>query len=217
MYSSSSFRQPDEEFLLHAQTIVTQCDAHRTEWRLDSDRLDEIDMLTGVAQKAYTANKDKATRNLTTSANKKFAFGELKHALGPFVDYLEGNLSVPDNALAIMGLRPRTHRKHEPLPRPSEPPMLKVVKQHDEMTVYVSRPELGQPTQSTTRKHYHGFKLRWRFEDEKVYHTVTSTRLHHTLYFDHEDETKRVVMAAAWLNPRLEEGPWSEDVVEVVG
>ncbi|MDR2691515.1 MAG: hypothetical protein LBB73_04350 [Dysgonamonadaceae bacterium] len=217
MYRKSTFEQPDEQFLAHARTIVTQCDAHRTAWRLDNDRLDEIDSLTDKAQAAYAANSDKATRNLTTSTNKKIAFGELKHALGPFVDYLEANLSVPDEALAVMGLRSRIHHAHEPLPRPGEAPLVKVAKQHDEMTVYVMRAEHGHPAQSTTRKQYHGFKLRWRFEDETHYRTEVSTRLHHTLYFEREDETKRVVMAAAWINPRLEEGPWSEDVMEVVG
>jgi hypothetical protein len=85
------------------------------------------------------------------------------------------------------------------------------------MTVYVSRSELGHPTQSATRPKYRGFKLRWKFEGETMYRTEVSSRLHFTLHFDQEAETKRVVLSGAWMNARLEEGPWSEDIVEVVG
>lgn len=31
------------------------------------------------------------------------------------------------------------------------------------------------------------------------------------------DETKRVILSAAWVNPRLQPGPWSNDVTEVIG
>ncbi|MDR0614189.1 MAG: hypothetical protein LBG45_12150 [Dysgonamonadaceae bacterium] len=95
--------------------------------------------------------------------------------------------------------------------------MLKVVKQHDEMTVYVTQTELGHPTQSTKKKSYFDFKLRWRFEGETYYRTEVSTRLHITLHFNREDETRRVIIAAAWINPRLQEGPWSADITEIVG
>ena len=115
-----------------------------------------------------------------------------------------------------MGLRSRAHHKHEPIPAPDEPPVLTVMHQHDELNLYVSREEHGQPTRSIRPANYHGFKLRWRFEDETEFHTQISTRLHVTLYFEREDATKRVVMSAAWVNPRLQEGPWCEDVIEVI-
>ena len=116
-----------------------------------------------------------------------------------------------------MGLRPRTHQAHKPQSRIEDAPMLKVVKQHDEMTVYVTQTELGHPTQSTKKKNYFGFKLRWRFEGETYCRTEVSTRLHITLHFNREDETRRVIIAAAWINPRLQEGPWSADITEIVG
>ncbi|MDR0348723.1 MAG: hypothetical protein LBH90_04415, partial [Tannerella sp.] len=62
-----------------------------------------------------------------------------------------------------------------------------------------------------------GFKLRWRFEDETTYHFEISTRLRRTLFFGRENETRRVILSAAWVNPRMEEGPWSEDITEVIG
>jgi hypothetical protein len=217
MHKKSAFEQPDDQFIAHVNTVLSQCTAHSTEWKLPEDRLTSLNRLVTNATTAYTANKDKATHNLITSANKKAAFSDLKHFLSLFVDFLEGNLSVPDEALAIMGLRPRVHHVSEPMPRPTEAPVIRVIKQHGEMAVYVSRAERGQPTQTATQKHYYGFKIRWRFEGEKQDHTDVSTRLHYTLHFDREDETKRIIIAVAWINPRLEEGPWTEDISEVVG
>jgi hypothetical protein len=217
MRRASTLEKTDSQFMAFANTINEQCSEHATEWKLDTERLGPLNTLTSNASTAYNANSDKATRNLITSTNKKAAFGELKHFLSLFINYLEGNESVPDEALEIMGLRPRTHHVHEPLPRPDEAPMVLVVKQHDEMTVYVSRAELGHPTQSSKLNRYHGFKLRWRFADETASHIEMSTRLHCTLHFDRADETRRIVMSAAWVNPRLEEGPWSEDITEIIG
>jgi hypothetical protein len=217
MSTESKLKLPDAQFIAYANTINDQCMTHLTEWKLDQTRLAELVTLTTNANGAYKANLDQATCNQITSTNKKTAFGELKHFLGVFIDYLEGNLSVPDSALEIMGLRPRTHPAYQPVGRPEEAPVLEIVKQHDEITVYVSRGELGHPTQSTTRPKYRGFKLRWRFVGETAYRIEISTRLHHTIHLDREDETKRIELSAAWVNPRLEEGPWSEDIVEVVG
>jgi hypothetical protein len=214
---SSFLEQPDALFIASANTIKDQCTQHVTEWKIEQERLTSLTLLTTNANTAYEANSDLATRNHITVTNKKSAFSNLKQFLSLFIDYLEGNESVPDEALAIMGLRSRQHHAHQPDPRPDEAPAAKVSRQHDEMSVYVFRSEKGQPTKSTTRKNYRGFKIRWRFEDETTYHTEISTRLHYTIHFNREDEGRRVIIAVAWVNPRLEEGPWSEDIVEIVG
>jgi hypothetical protein len=213
----STLNKPDEQFLVMANNIYKQCSQHSTEWKIDMERLDKLNTLTTNANTAYAANSDKATRNLITSETKKAAFNELRHFLSLYIDYLEGNLSVPDEAIAFMGLRPRTRHVRQYNPIPTEYPTVRVVKQHDDMTVYVSRAEIGQPKQSLTHKGYHGFKLRWRFIDETVEHIEMSTRLQFTLRFNSADETRRVAIAAAWINTRLEAGPWSEDVIEIIG
>jgi hypothetical protein len=217
MSGRSTLEKPDEEFLSQAITIKDQCTEHATEWKIDTERLSTLTTLITTAVTAYEANKDKAKHNLITSTNKQAAFAELKSFLSPFIDYLLGNLSVPDEALSIMGLRSRKRRVHDTLPRPDEAPVLRVVKKRDEMTVYVSRTEQGHPTRTAKKKGYHGFRLRWRFESETGYRMEISTRLKLTLHFESKDETKRVIMSAAWINPRLEEGPWSADRTEVVG
>jgi hypothetical protein len=171
-----------------------------------------------TANTAYAANSDKATKNAVTVANKNAALGELKHTMGTFIDYLELNTQVPDAALDAMGLRPRQRHAHQPLPRPTEQLVLTTKKQHDEITVYAARPEQDHPTAGVGPAHYHGFALRYRVEGEgEVEKTVISTRLHHTLFFERADEGKRVTLSAAWVNPRLETGPWCGEISEIIG
>ncbi|MDR0614509.1 MAG: hypothetical protein LBF82_00850 [Lactobacillales bacterium] len=216
--NQGTLNKPDAEVLAHANTIDSQCHQHEPDWNIDTNRLATFDTVLFNANTAYQANSDKATKNAITVANKNAAFGELKHNMGTFINYLELNTQVPDAALEAMGLRPRQHHAHLPLPRPAEQLVLSVKKQHDEITVYAARPEQDQPTAGVGPAHYHGFALRYRVEGEnEVEKTVISTRLHHTLFFERTDEGKRVFLSAAWVNPRLEEGPWSGEISEIIG
>jgi hypothetical protein len=217
MYKATIIDQPDGEFLAYANSLNDQCTTHAAEWNIDPARLSVLNTLTLNASTAYKLNTDLATRSHLTSVNKRSAFEELKHFLRFFIYYLKGNLSTPDAALETMHISPRVRHMREPLPPPGEAPVITVVRQHGEMTIYVSRAEHGHPTGSAKRKPYHGFKLRWRFKGETVYRIEISTRLQITLHFEREDETKRIEMSAAWINPRLQEGPWSNDVTEIVG
>jgi hypothetical protein len=217
MHRGSTFDRPDAEFIARANTVSDQCTAHAAAWHLDGERLAALNALTAKARTAYAANSDRATRNHITSTNKKKAFSDLKHFLSLFVDYLIGNLSVPDEALAVMGLRPRRRPAREPLSRPLEAPVLTAVIRHGQMTLHVARPELGHPVQSAAHKGYYGFKLRWRFENETRWRYEISTRLSCTLHFEPGEEAARIVLEAAWINPRLEEGPWSGEITEIVG
>ena len=216
--NQGTLNKPDAEVLAHANTINSQCHQHEPDWNIDANRLATFDTVLFNANTAYQANSDKATKNAITVANKNAAFGELKHNMGTFINYLELNTQVPDAALDAMGLRPRQHHAHLPLPRPAEQLVLSVKKQHDEITVYAARPEQDQPTAGVGPTSYHGFALRYRVEGEnEVEKTVISTRLHHTLFFERTDEGKRVFLSAAWVNPRLEEGPWSGEISEIIG
>jgi hypothetical protein len=216
-HQQRTLQKPDAEFLAQANTINGQCHLNEGAWKIDEERLALFDALLHNANNAYAANNDKATRTAITSALKKAAFGELKHFEAPFIDYLVANLNVPDTALEFMGLRSRQHHAHQPLPRPTTPLVMSIKRLHDEITVYVAEPEHDQPTSSVAPAHHHGFMLRYRMENETGYQTVVSTRLHHTLYFERTDETKRIYLSAAWINPRIEPGPWCEEISEVIG
>ncbi|MDR0692910.1 MAG: hypothetical protein LBF69_07735 [Prevotellaceae bacterium] len=210
-------QKPDAQFLAQANSINSQCHQHQTDWGIDGNRLADYDHWLDNANSAYALNNDKVTKTAITSANKKAAFGELKHFQGPFIDYLEVNTKVPDAALEAMGLRSREHHAHQPLPRPDKPPVISVVKLHDELTVYAAQPEHDQPTAGVAPTRYHAFMIRIRMEGEDKYQTVVSTRLHHTLFFERTDEGKRLYLSAAWVNPRLEAGPWCEEISEIIG
>jgi hypothetical protein len=141
----------------------------------------------------------------------------LRRFLGTFINYLEINDSVPDAAIKSMGLRPRHRTARQPLARPDEELLLSVKKLHDEITVYVQRPEHRHTTTTMAPARYHGFILRYRIEGEEQYQIALSTRLRHTILFDRANEGKRVFLSAAWVNPRLENGPWSKEISEIIG
>ncbi|MDR3350342.1 MAG: hypothetical protein LBN98_01675 [Prevotellaceae bacterium] len=214
-HSQGSFRKPDAEFLSWAATINTSCHEH-PEWGIDISRVYNFDYLLSNAKSTYEANSNRATRNSTTAQYKNAAFGELKHFLGLFINTLEGDTNVPDAALAFMGLRPRTHKGYQPLDVPKETPGMKLERVHDELTVYVSQPAKDHQKETVAPIRYHGFALRYKKEDDPAYQTIISTRLHHTLFFSQEDEKKRIFLSAAWVNPRLQTGPWCEEVSVVM-
>ncbi|MDR1259492.1 MAG: hypothetical protein LBK65_09510 [Tannerellaceae bacterium] len=155
-------------------------------------------------------------RNHMTAMIKKAAFVELKHFLSTYINYLEANTSVPDEALAAMQLRPRKRTSRLPLPPPGESPVISVAHHHGELTVSAKRMDYGHPTHGLQVKHYHGFKIRWRFEDETFWRNEISTRRRHTFHFDRQDRIRRIILSAAWVNPRLQEGPWSDEISEVI-
>jgi hypothetical protein len=202
--------------LAEAKNINNQCHAH-TDWSVEPTRLTQFDTLLAAAQSAYEANRDPATKNATTAITKRTAFAELKNFLSLFINYLEGNIAVPDDAIELMGLRPRHPHAHQPLPAPPEAPVISARKQHGEITIYAAKPEHDQPTSGVAPTHYHGFLLYYKFKGEAEYKNVVSTRLHHTLYFEPEDDGKRILFKAAWVNSRMQHGPWSNEISEIIG
>ena len=216
-FQKSTLQTSDAQFLATADIINEQTTTYASIWGIDPEQRDELQTLTANAHTTYNANNEIATKNKTTSTAKKFAFAELKHFLGIYINALEGNPRVPDAALALMGLRPREHHAHQPLPRPAKQPVITVVKLHDEIIVYAAQPEHDQPTAGVAPKRYHAFMIRIRMDGEDTYQTVVSTRLHHTLFFERADEGKRLFISAAWVNPRLEPGPWCEEISEIIG
>ncbi|MDR1681540.1 MAG: hypothetical protein LBS12_07155 [Prevotellaceae bacterium] len=66
--------KPDAQFLAQATTINTQSHLHETEWQIEAARLTGFDAFLSVAENAYEANRDRATKNATTAAIKKAVF-----------------------------------------------------------------------------------------------------------------------------------------------
>jgi hypothetical protein len=212
-----SLKIPDADLLGFVDNICTQVSAHETDWRVNTQQFMEVNTLLANAKKAYAENRKVDSKNHATAVAKKYAFNALKVETSLFIDALEGNAAVPDEALELMNLRPRHPHAAFPLPVPTETPVVDAVRQHDELTVYASKPEHDQPTATVGPKRYHGFAIRYKFEGDAEYKIVYSTRLHYTFIFDQEDDGRRLLFSAAWINPRLEHGPWSMEIAEIIG
>jgi hypothetical protein len=202
----------DGEFIAWAGNIDTQCTAHQTEWELPSQSVQKLNLLTANAKTAYEANSNPELSNRLTAANKSVSFRLLRNFLSLFVKYLVFNEAVSENDLEAMGLPSRIHHAHQPIPVPTEAPVMTViVGQHHDVTVYVSRPQHGHPSQHLSKSSYHGFVARYRKNDETEWKEEHSSALHLTLDFDAADVGKQLVVTAAWLNPRFMNGPWSNE------
>ncbi|MDR1680663.1 MAG: hypothetical protein LBS12_02625 [Prevotellaceae bacterium] len=195
-----------------ALDITNQSIVNAALWNLDANRVTSLTSVTNTANSAYLANVNDRTSNKETVEIKDAAFKELKRFLSLYIDYLEGNLSVPNANLVAMGLRSREHHYHEKQPVPDTIPVVKITTLHGQVSVSVAQGEDGHPTQSVNPEHYHGFKLRWRFLDEPEYQVVQTTRVRHTLLFNEADGGRHIALSVAWMNTTLEEGPWSEPV-----
>ncbi|MDR0750582.1 MAG: hypothetical protein LBF62_13580 [Tannerellaceae bacterium] len=216
MRQGSLLKQADGKVLAYITDACTQCTEHATEWKIEPERLAELTARTEAAQKAYEANLNRSLRNHITTVAKDNALRELKLFFSLFTNYLIGNTAVPDEALAAMNIRPRIRPARYPLPVPAETPLLSVAIQHGEIAVYAVRSDMGQPAGGVQHKPYHGFKIRWKFDGEEAWRIELSTRLKHILCFEAKDEGRRITLSIAWVNPRLQEGPWSNPVSQVI-
>jgi hypothetical protein len=207
----------DAEFIAWAKTIYRDCSENAPTWDLDQNLLDQFYELLSDATTAYENNADKELRNRASVKIKDAAFSALKSFLSTYVNTLEGNTNSPDEAIESMGLRPRHPHAHQPIPIPTEAPVLTaVVGQHHDVTVYVSTLQHGHPTERLKDGKYAGFVLKYLVEGETQWQTVVSTKLHYILIFTDAEEGKHIRIQAAWINPRIQSGPWSEEVRELI-
>jgi hypothetical protein len=207
----------DGEFVAWAETIHRYSTENANQWNIDPNLMMQFTNLLNLAVSAYQINSHLDNRSRATVAIKDDAFLNLKQFLQQFVNMLEGNVNVPDVSITEMGLRPRHPSAHHPIPIPTEAPVITaVVGQHHEITAYASTLQHGHPTEYITNGKYAGFLLQYQLENDPQWKFVTSTKLHYTLIFSSAEEGKHILMQGAWLNPRLQNGPWSEEVRELI-
>jgi hypothetical protein len=209
--------ETDAGFIAWAETIRRTCTQNVGMWNLDPMLLNQFSMLYDAAETKYHINTNKDLQNRVTVNAKNAAFAALKSFLSAYVNVLEGNLNIPDEAISDMALRPRHPGAHQPIGIPTEAPVLVVVVgQHHDVTTYVSTLQHGHPTEYLKDGKYAGFILKYLIEGETEWQTVISTKLHHTLIFTDAEEGKHITLKAAWVNPRMQNGPWSEEVTEFI-
>jgi hypothetical protein len=207
----------DAEFIAWAKTIYRDCAENSGIWMLDPNLLNQFHELLLTATSAYESNADKELRNRATVKAKDAAFATLKLFLSTYINTLEGNTNIPDEAIESMGLRPRHPHAHQPIPVPTDAPVITaVVGQHHDVTAYASTLQHGHPTEFLKDGKYAGFVLKYLVEGETQWQTIISTRLHYTLIFTDAEEGKHIRLQGAWINPRIQNGPWSEEVRELI-
>jgi hypothetical protein len=203
----------DADFVAFVRNLDADCSSHAPAWNLDMTQVATLNQLSRAAESAYNANKNPETSNRLSAANKRGSFLELKVFLSTFIPTLVANKSISESELEAMGLPSRIHHFHEALPVPTDAPeTTAVVGQHHDITVYVAIPQHGHPSEFLKKKEYHGFVVRYRKEGESEWHEEHTTRLHQILLFDNEDEGKHLILTTAWINPRIEHGPWSDEI-----
>ncbi|MDR1385308.1 MAG: hypothetical protein LBJ67_15880 [Planctomycetaceae bacterium] len=205
------------EFVAWAKTILRACTEHQHEWGLAPDLMTQFTQLMTEADNAYRANSNKILKNRLSVIAKNDTFRALRQFLRTFLYTLLGNLAVSNESLTAMGVRPRVHPAKFPTPVPDEAPeTAAVVGQNHEVTVYVSQPRFGRPVESLKKPHYYGFLLKYKIEGEAEWKQIISTKLHHTLIFEQDDRGKFLLIQAAWVNPRIQNGVWSEEKRELI-
>ncbi|MDR2763180.1 MAG: hypothetical protein LBB88_11290 [Planctomycetaceae bacterium] len=216
-HSNGFVPRADGEFIAWARTIYNDCSQHASEWVIPPDIIAQLSILVDTASLAFDVNSDKERRNKASVSAKNAAIVNLRRFLSAFVNTLEGNQSIPDEAITSMGLRPRHPHAHLPIPVPTDAPVITaIVGQHHDITVYASTLQHGHPTEYLKDGKYAGFLLQYKIESETQWQSVISTKLHYTLIFTEAEEGKYILMQGAWVNPRMQNGPWSEQVRELV-
>jgi hypothetical protein len=214
---SRTLPRKDSEFIPMVRNLSDQCSLHQADWNLEAAPVTQLNQLVHDAEAAYRANLNPETANHLTATTKKVSFAVLRAFLSTFVNVLVANKLISDADIEAMGLPSREHHFHQPLPVPGEAPEVSVmVGQHHDVTLYVAIPQHGQPSEFLTKKGFHGFVVRYRKSDETEWHEEHSTRLHLTLLFDSGDEGKHLVVTVAWINPRIQHGPWSDEITVLI-
>jgi hypothetical protein len=203
----------------YARNIADRCHENQpaTKWNIPTASLARLTDLVFKAQTAFDTNNDKATKNHQTAAALRGAIKTLHDALTEFINALLSNDKVPDTALDEMDIRPRHPGKHEPIPPPTDAPVLTAESTARlTLTVFLSEPQAGAPHTYLTTPAHHAARLRWHYADGEEIHYEDLTKKKHTLSFPPEAEGRKVTLEACWLNPRLQPGPWSDPQSKII-
>jgi hypothetical protein len=195
-----------------ARSVNDRCTEYQAEWGLTPALMQKLNTLTQDAYTAYWNNLNPSIHNHASWVIKVAAITALRVFLRTFVAILRTNEAISESNIEAMGLQPRKRHNRRPLLAPTEAPKVEVISRTShEVRVYVSVESYGHATKSLTRKAYHGFVVRYHKEGDTEWQSKYSTRLHTDLLFTDEDSGKRLTLMAAWINPRLQHGPWSAE------
>ncbi|MDR3269457.1 MAG: hypothetical protein LBT83_10380 [Tannerella sp.] len=203
----------DSDFIAWVRHISEQSTQNMTKWQLDETQVAKLNVLTGNAINAYLSNTNRELRNHYTAVQKQAHFKILKIFLRSYLKLMAGNQLIGNADINAMRLPPRTHHSRQPLSEPEDAPnVLTATNSPNTITLVISPMPQGHPLTHMRRKGHYGCIVRYRSEGKTEWKYELSTRLSMTLILDAEEAGHRVVISAAWLNPRLMRGPWSNEI-----
>ena len=208
-----------KEFLAFTRNIHEKVALNLTVWKIDQTIANRLFTLDDAAQEADIQNSNPEKKCQKTGADLRDAIGALRSFMSEFINLLLGTPTVPDNELDAMGIRPRHPKHHEPISPTMDPLELSVRPvMHGVLDINVSTLQHGHPTEHlTNNRRNFGFIMLYHYEGETKVHVFLSRRKHRTLKIDNPELVgKRVYAVAAWLNPSLDIGPWSEEAVAII-
>ncbi|MDR2413523.1 MAG: hypothetical protein LBD64_00865 [Odoribacteraceae bacterium] len=192
------------------------CIENANVWELDEKWLKILSTLVGEAVEAYETNLPWKTRNHETVVAKNEAFEKLRMFLRKSIPVLFANPRISNERLVDMGFRSRERVRPRTLPRPSKSPMLAAVCGKQQVVdIYTSAEPLDRSIRVRENEGY-SIIIRYKIEGEVAWHELYSSLLHVQLPFGARDVKKRLTLMVAWVNPRLERGPWSASTTVII-
>jgi hypothetical protein len=207
----------DADFLGWAQNISARCVENALAWKLGNGDVQELAGRVNAAKTAYDANMNPEYASHHTAAVKDAAFKAVSDFLSTYALALTVNMNISDGELEAMGLPSRVHHAHEPIEPPAESPNVALsVGEHCQVKVAASIPQEGHPSRYVKKGRYHGILLGYLVEGETEWRYEQHTRVRVTLKFEEAQAGKHVTIKAAWINPRLEAGPWCKEITVLI-
>ena len=188
----------------------------------------EFGELANAYSDAYNAWLNKPTRDKVKVEALKFAEAALLRFLrATVVPYMIADtVNVSDDTLAALGIRPRSYSHHSPIPAPQISPAINVLtgQNHDAKVVVFEPLDGGAIKYLVSSKGIKGCRVDWRLATtpesaevaESIWESTYLTRMKHQFVFPSEMAGKRIEFRAAFTNPRLEIGPWSDVVSAII-
>ncbi|MDR1304582.1 MAG: hypothetical protein LBK76_05090 [Verrucomicrobiales bacterium] len=204
----------------YSRLIETTAQANQKtdQWDLDARRILALKAVNDHLELALQANDAKETRNHFTVVAKDEAVSALLVILRGFINYLIGKTDkITDEILQQLGIPPRHHVKHEPLPPPTDAPVVVIHTGHNhDADFYFFNNQAGHPTKYLAAANCHAVLLKYRLQGTDDWQQQTITRKHLTKHFGLEAQGKALEAVAAWLSPTLQPGPWSDPETAIV-
>ena len=219
-----SVPRSNKAYLEYVDNILETVRANMTAWGISTTEFKRVENPYLNTRKAYDRNAAKATRGDKSAADLHVDMQRLKPIISDFVISLRGNLTISDDMLIIMNIPLRRRTYHQAHPAPEDDAVFEFRRiAHLLYQIVMQSLAAGHPRQTMTdRRRHHGYWFDYIIIDHDAPipdpETITNwehrefTKLRETITFPASAEGKRLIGRAAWINRRLQNGPWSEPV-----